>query len=130
MFEVDFVFSCPCFVSDVLSTIESSTMNYEIDGYISGNHAVEDFEVVYFKNESSIFICYDDHFKNESSIFICYHDHLLESMQFDIKNCLHYNRRVHFRMRHDFNYYWTKKCCQCYRISIKKLWKCYPRFIC
>ena len=91
MFEVDFVFSCPCFVSDVLSAIESSTMNYEIGGYISGNHAVQDFDVVYFKNESSI--------------FICYHDHLLESMRFDIKNCLHYNRRVHFRMRHDFNYY-------------------------
>ena len=71
-------------------------MNYEIGGYISGNHAVKDFEVVYFNNESSVFIC-------------C-HDHLLESMHFDIKNCLHYNRRIHFRMRHDFNYYWTKKC--------------------
>ena len=33
-------------------------------------------------------------------------------------------------MRHDFNYYWTKKCYQCYRISIKRLWKYYPRFIC
>ena len=33
-------------------------------------------------------------------------------------------------MRHDFNYYWTKKCYQCYGISIKRLWKYYPRFIC
>ena len=116
MFEVEFVFSCPCFVSDVLPAIEKSTMNYEIGGYVSGNHVVKNFEVAYFKNESSVFIC-------------C-HDHLLESMRFDTKNCLHYNRRIHFRMYHDFNYYWTKKCYQCYRISIKRPCKYYPRFIC
>ena len=32
VFETDFVFSCPCFVSKVLSAIERSTMNYEIGG--------------------------------------------------------------------------------------------------
>ena len=61
VFEVEFVFSCPCFVSDALSAIEKSTMNYEIGGYVSGNHVVKDFEVVYFKNESSVFIYCHDH---------------------------------------------------------------------
>ena len=93
--EVEFVFSCPCFVSDVLSAMQKSRMNYEIGGYVSGNNVAKHFEVVYFKNESSVFIC-------------C-HGHPLDSMHFDTKNCLHYDRRVHFRMHHDFNYYWAKK---------------------
>ena len=107
VFEVEFVFSCRCFDSDVLSAMGMSTINYEIGGYVSRDHVVKVFEAVYFKNESSVFIC-------------CY-GHLLESMRFDIKNCLHYNRKVNFQMRHDFSYYWTKKCYQCYRISIKRL---------
>ena len=43
VFEVEFEVSCPCFLSDVLSAIENSTMNYEIGGYVSGNHVVKDF---------------------------------------------------------------------------------------
>ena len=37
LFEVEFVFPCPCFVSDILSEIKKSTMNYEIGGYVSEN---------------------------------------------------------------------------------------------
>ena len=76
VFEVEFVFSCRCFDSDVLSAMGMSTINYEIGDYVSRDHVVKVFEAVYFKNESSVFIC-------------CY-DHLLESMRFDTKNCLHY----------------------------------------
>ena len=56
VFEVEFEVSCPCFLSDVLSAIEKSTMNYEIVGYVSENHVVKDFEVVYFNNESCFYL--------------------------------------------------------------------------
>ena len=46
VFEVEFVFSCPCFVSDVLPAIEKSTMNYEVGGYVTGNHVVKNLKLL------------------------------------------------------------------------------------
>ena len=57
VFDVDFVFSCPYFVSDIQCAMEKSTMNYEIAAYIKGNHINKNYEVDYFKNEKFIFVC-------------------------------------------------------------------------
>ena len=116
IFDVDFVFSCPCFVSDVQHAIARSTKNYEISAYINGKHVVKNFETDYFKNEKFVFVC-------------CF-EYLVDGMLFDTKNCLHYTRRVFFRMQLDNTCYKTKKCYQCYRISIKRLLKHYLRFFC
>ena len=116
IFDVDFVFSCPCFVSDVQHAIARSTKNYEISAYINGKHVVKNFETDYFKNEKFVFVC-------------CF-EYLVDGMLFDTKNCLHYTKRVFFRMQLDNTCYKTKKCYQCYRISIKRLLKHYLRFFC
>ena len=116
VFDVDFAFCGSCFVSDIQHVIVKSTMNYEIGAYISGNHVVKNFEVDYFKNEKSVFVC-------------CF-DNLLDGMHHDVKNCCHYNRMCFFCMRHDNTCYKTKKCYQYYRRSIRSLWKYYLRFIC
>ena len=116
IFDVDFVFSFPCFVSDVQHAIARSTKNYEISAYINGKHVVKNFETDYFKNEKFVFVC-------------CF-EYLVDGMLFDTKNCLHYTRRVFFRMQLDNTCYKTKKCYQCYRISIKRLLKHYLRFFC
>ena len=116
IFDVDFVFSCPYFVSNVRHAIVISTKNYEIGAYVNGKHVVKSFEIDYFKNEKSVFVC-------------CF-DHLVDGMRFDGKNCLHYSRRGFFRMKHDNTCYKTKKCYQCYRIIIKRLLKYYPRLFC
>ena len=34
LFDVDFVFSCPCFVSDIQQALFKSTKNYEIAGIV------------------------------------------------------------------------------------------------
>ena len=116
IFDVDFVFSCPCFVSDVQHAIARSTKNYEISAYINGKHVVKNFETDYFKNEKFVFVC-------------CF-EYLVDGMLFDTKNCLHYTRRVFFRMQLDNTCYKTKKCYKCYIISIKRLLKHYLRFFC
>ena len=92
LFDVDFVFSCSCFVPNIQCAIERSTKNYEIAAHISSNHVIENFEVDYFNNEKSIFACCFDHLS---------------------------------RISHDNSFYKTKKCYQCYRRSIKSLWKYY-----
>ena len=82
IFDVDFVFSCPCFVSDVQHAFARSTKSHEIGVYVNGKHVVKNFEIDYFKNEKSVFFC-------------CF-DHLVDGMRFDTKNCLHYTRRCFF----------------------------------
>ena len=77
--DVDFVFSCSCFVSNIQCAMERSTKNFEIATHISSNHVIKNFKVDYFKNEKSIFVC-------------CF-DHLLNDMYYDPKNCPHYHRR-------------------------------------
>ena len=81
VFDIGFVFSCPWFVPDIQCAIERFTKNYEIAAH-SGNHFVKNFDVDYFKNEKSIFVC-------------CF-NHLLDGMYFDTKKCCHYDRRGFF----------------------------------
>ena len=40
IFDVDFIFSCRCFFSDVQHAIARSTKNYEIGAYVNGKHIV------------------------------------------------------------------------------------------
>ena len=87
IFDVDFVFSCTCFVSDVQHAIARSTKNYEIGAYVNSKHVVKNFEI--------------DYFKNEKSVFVCHFDNLVDGTRFNTKNCLHYTRRVFFRMQRD-----------------------------
>ena len=49
IFDVDFVFSCPYFVSDVQHAVARSTKNYEIGAYAYVKHVVKNFEIDYFK---------------------------------------------------------------------------------
>ena len=81
IFDVDFVFSCPCFASDVQHAIATSTKNYEISACVNGKH-VKNFEIDYYKNEKSVFVC-------------CF-DYLVDGMRFDTKSCFHYTKRVFF----------------------------------
>ena len=116
IFDVDFVFSCPCFVPDVLNAIERSTKNFEIAAFVNKNHVTKNFEV--------------NNFKNKKSMIICSFDHLLDGMHFHTKNCLHYYRRVFFRMDHDNSPYKITKCYRFYRKSIKNLLKYYQMLSC
>ena len=83
VFDVDFAFSCPYYVSDIQHALAKSTKKYEIRACISGKHVVKNFEV--------------DYFKNEKDVFVSCSDHLWDGMQHNTGNCLHYNRRVFFR---------------------------------
>lgn len=116
LFNVDFVFSCPCFVSNIQQALLKSTKNFEIVTCVSGTHIVKNFGIDYFKKDRTIFIC-------------CY-DHLLDGMQYDTQSCLHYNRRDFFRMCQDGSLYKIKKSFRFYRRSIRRLLKYYLRFIC
>ena len=43
IFDVDFIFSCRCFVSDVQHEIARSTKNYEIGAYVNGKYVFKNF---------------------------------------------------------------------------------------
>ena len=45
VFDIDFVFSCPRFVPDVLNAIKISTKNNDIGVFVNKNHVVKNFEV-------------------------------------------------------------------------------------
>ena len=116
LFAIDFVFSCPCFVSDVLNAIKISAKNNDVGVFGNRNHVVKNFEV--------------DNFEKDKFMFICCFDHLLDGMYFDTKNCLHYYRQVFFQMQIENYFYKTKKCYSCHRRSIRSILKYYPRFFC
>ena len=110
LIDVDFVFSCSCFVSEIKETLLRSKKNYVIAACFGKMHV--------------------DHFKEERTSFVCYFYHISEGMQFDTCKCLHFYKRVFFDMCHDGSLYKNKKCFRCYRRSIKSLFKYYVRFIC
>ena len=110
LFDVDFVFSCSCFVSEIQESLLRSRKNYVIAAYVGRMHV--------------------DHFKEKRTIFVCYFYHILEGMQFDTCNCLHFYKMAYFDMCHDGSLYKNKKCFRCYKRSIKSLFKYYLRFIC
>ena len=71
-----------------------------------------------------------ENFFDSSSILITCFEHLCELMVFDTyHNCLHYNRRTYFQMVVDSIQVPKRKCCCCYRESIKKLLKYFLHFI-
>ena len=90
LFDVDFIFSCPCFVSKIQKVILKSTKKYEIAACVGRKHV--------------------DHFKEERTIFVCCFYHVLEGMQFDTYNCLHYYKRAYFEMCYEGSMYKAKKC--------------------
>ena len=90
LFDLDFIFYCPCFVSKVQKIILKSTKNYEIAACVGRMHV--------------------DHFKEERTIFVCCFYHLLEGMQFDTCNCLHYYKRACFEMFHGGSMCKAKNC--------------------
>ena len=76
LFDVDFVFSCSRFVSETQEALLRSKINYVIAACVGRMHV--------------------DHFKEERTIFVCCVYHVLEGMQFDTCNCLHYYNRAYF----------------------------------
>ena len=114
--EVEFVFSCSCFVSDVLSAIQKSRKNYEIGGYVSGNNVAKYLKLfilrmkVLFLSAVTV-ILWTVCILIPKIVFTMIEGFIFECIMILITIGL-------------------KKCCQCYRISIKRLWKYYPRFIC
>ena len=55
IFDVDFVFSCPCFASDVQHAVARFTKIYEIGVYDTDKHVVKNFKTDYFKSKKSAF---------------------------------------------------------------------------
>ena len=51
VFDVDFVFSCPCFFPDVLNAIKLTTKNYDTGVFVNRNHVVKNFEVDNFEKD-------------------------------------------------------------------------------
>ena len=117
IFDVNFIFSCPCFVAD---WFEALSMNFKFNfQYIS-----------FVQRRSKKMDHIVENFFDSSSILITCFEHLYELMVFDTyHNCLHYNSRTYFQMVVDSIQVPKRKCYRCYRESIKKLLKYFLRFI-
>ena len=104
MFEVDFIFCCPCLVSNIF---DSRFMGYK-----------KFFEFTCFvhrRNPKKVFDI--DSFKKDSSLLITCFEHLCSSMYFGKCVCLHYNRATFYHMIVENMSYPIRKCYSCYRRS-------------
>lgn len=82
--EVDFVFCCSCFVSDIFYLRFMRYENFfEITHFIHRRHSRLEFDF--------------DNFEMDGSMLITCFDHLKEAMYSDAKNCLHYYKRTFYQ---------------------------------
>ena len=71
-----------------------------------------------------------DEFQDEKTMLISCFIHFADSMYLHPLECLHYNKKVYYRVKLDENPPCHKrKCPLCYRRSVKKILKAFPRFI-
>ena len=56
LFDINLVFSCPYFVSDIQQVLSKSPKTYEIAACVSGKYTVKNFGNDYFKEDRTIFI--------------------------------------------------------------------------
>ena len=116
IFEVDFIFCCPCFIDDIFETRYFSYIKkYEFEHFVRRRHPKELFDV--------------DDFQDEKTILISYFIHFGDSMYLDLLECLQYNKKVYYRINLGNISPHHKKYCLCYRRSVRKLLKFFPRFI-
>lgn len=58
IYDVDFIFYCPCFFSDIFETrYLSYNKNYEFEHFICRRYPNEDLDVDDFRNDKTIFVC-------------------------------------------------------------------------
>ena len=114
IFDVEFIFCCPCFIRDIAMTMETKCIKNYHFGCFLHRATKKSFRLENF------------HSTNER-LFTCY-DHLFEVMYYYLMSCLHYNRKTFFRLVVDTNPIPRIKCCLCYRKTIRKLLKYFSRF--
>ena len=115
-FEVDFIFYCPCFVSDIF---ESRFFTYK-----------KKFEFVFFVHKRHPKQVFDtDNFKKDRYMLFTCLEHQCEIIYFDTVGCLYYYRVTFYQVIVDNSPYPKKTCYLCYRRSIKKLLKYFVRFV-
>ena len=118
VYDVEFVFSCPYFI-DILSVALNSGIqkNFEVACFLYHNtHKKKNYQA--------------ENFLETKSLFVSCFDHLSDAMYFDSGVCLHYNRRTFFQLIVKNSDLPVRKCYKCYRRTVKKLLKLYPRFVC
>ena len=115
-FEVDFIFCCPCFVTSLFNLISHNLRkNLEFSHLFIGEIEERCLTLTIFQ-------------VNET-MFVSYFMHLSDAMDLDSLECLHYNRRVFYRVVLGDGPYAERKCYSCYGKSVRKLLKCFPRFV-
>ena len=113
IFEVDFIFCCPCFFSGIF---HARFMVYKT--------FFEYTCLVHRRNSNKTFDV--DNFRKDASMLITCFEHLYVAMHFDTVEWLHYNRSTFYRVVVDNSIYPKRKCYHCYRKSVKKLLKHFP----
>ena len=90
IFEVDFIFCCPCFFDDISETeYFPYTKNYEFVHFIRKRHSKMLFDADEFQDEKTMLI----------SCFI----HFADSVYLDSLESLHYNKKVYYCVKLDDN---------------------------
>ena len=85
IFELDFIFSCPCFVNDIFETrYFSYTKNDEFEHFIRRRHPKDLFDADDFQDEKTILI----------SCFICFAD----SVYPETPEGLRCNKKFYYRI--------------------------------
>ena len=116
IFEVDFIFCCPCFVPDIFkSRFHEIRRNFEFSSFVHRRHLKKPFDI--------------DNFREQKSMFVCCFDHLAEAIYLDFVDCLHYYKSIFYRVLLDNYHYPKRKSYICYRRRIRKLLKYFPRFV-
>lgn len=108
IFGVEFIFCCPCFLENIVMAMETKCVkNYHFGCFL--HRAIKK----YFK------------FKN----FTLIKEQFFTCMYYDLKICLHYNKKAFFRLVVESDSVPRTKCYCCYWRAIGKLLKYFPRFI-
>ena len=116
IFEVDFIFCCPCFVPDIFYwRFIAYKKNFEFACFVHRRNPRKVFDI--------------DDSKKEGSMLITCFEHFFEAMYFDTFDCLHYYRATFYQVVVGNSPYPKKKCYSCYRRSFNKLLKHSPRFV-
>ena len=114
-FDVDFIFCCPCFVSEVHDSIFLNfNFNYECIAFCKRKNSRKRFEHEMFVG---------------CKCFIVILARLSEEMYDDNLTCLYYNRGDFYQFIIENERFPRKKCYSCHRCSVRKLLKYYMRFV-
>ena len=85
IFEVDFIFCCPCFVSEIF---ESRFFTYK--------KSLEFAFFVHRRNPKKVFDI--ENFEKDGPMLITCFEHLCDTMYFDTVNCLYYYKATFYQI--------------------------------